>query len=72
MKIERVRDWPGLKIQADSSTRATEEVVRSVIEAVRNRGDSAVREYAARFDRANPARLEVPMDRAARALSMDV
>lgn len=69
MKIERVRDWPGLEIQADSSTRATEDVVRAVIEAVRSRGDSAVREYAARFDRANPARLEVPMDRAREALA---
>lgn len=69
MKIERVRDWPGLEIQADSSARATEEVVRSVIEAVRNRGDSAVREYAARFDRANPARLEVSMEKAREALA---
>lgn len=68
MKIVALRDWSGLDIQADSSSRATEEVVRPILEAVRSRGDSAVREYAARFDRANPSRLEVPLEKAREAL----
>jgi histidinol dehydrogenase len=37
------------------------DVVPAILEAVRMHGDSAVREYAAKFDRANPSRFE--MDR---------
>jgi histidinol dehydrogenase len=43
---------------------AVNAVVREVIAAVRAGGEAAVRDYAARFDRACPARLETPPERA--------
>jgi len=36
------------------------EAVPLILEQVRTRGDAAVREYAAKFDRANPESLEIP------------
>jgi len=39
----------------------TESTVKEIIAAVRNEGDSAVRRFAARFDKSSPAQLEVPM-----------
>jgi histidinol dehydrogenase len=53
--------------QDERVDRATAEI----LEAVRTRGDAALLEYTARFDRWTPARaadLEVPLDAAARAL----
>lgn len=37
------------------------DVVPRILEAVRTAGDSAIREYAAKFDRANPAAFEIPV-----------
>ncbi|MDR2476761.1 MAG: histidinol dehydrogenase [Treponema sp.] len=39
-------------------------LVSEIIEAVRNNGDRAVRDYAARFDRTSPENLEVPLETA--------
>jgi len=36
------------------------EAVPPILDAVRKRGDAAVREYAAKFDRANPETFEIP------------
>ncbi|MDO5576969.1 MAG: histidinol dehydrogenase, partial [Fibrobacter sp.] len=36
------------------------EVVPQILESVLNNGDSALREYAAKFDRANPSSFEIP------------
>jgi len=36
------------------------EAVPVILEQVRKRGDAAVREYAAKFDRANPEKFEIP------------
>ncbi|MDR2211014.1 MAG: histidinol dehydrogenase [Spirochaetaceae bacterium] len=38
----------------------TEGAVRTIIDAVRDRGDRALKDYAAQFDRSSPDRLEVP------------
>ncbi|MDR2312930.1 MAG: histidinol dehydrogenase [Spirochaetaceae bacterium] len=40
-----------------------EERVRAIITAVRDRGDEALKDYAAQFDRSSPDRLEVPAER---------
>jgi len=37
------------------------DVVPRILEAVRTAGDSAIREFAAKFDRANPASFEIPV-----------
>ncbi|MDR2499866.1 MAG: histidinol dehydrogenase [Treponema sp.] len=41
--------------------------VRDIINAVRRRGDAAVREFAARFDKCSPETLEVPAELARRS-----
>jgi histidinol dehydrogenase len=41
-----------------------DETVRSIIAAVRDRGDRALKDYAAQFDRSSPDRLEVPVEQA--------
>jgi histidinol dehydrogenase len=49
--------------------------VRAIVDAVRQRGDAAVREFGARFDRVEPAALRVPLDEldeSARELDPDV
>ena len=43
---------------------AVNTAVGEIIEAVRHDGDGAVRNYAARFDRASPEHLEVPVEKA--------
>jgi histidinol dehydrogenase len=46
----------------------TEKVVKKIIEEVREKGDAAVREFASKFDKSSPKRLEVPFSEAKRAL----
>jgi histidinol dehydrogenase len=43
---------------------AVDAAVREIIEAVRQRGDRAVRDYASRFDKSSPETLEVPVEKA--------
>ncbi|MDN5871076.1 MAG: histidinol dehydrogenase [Nitrococcus sp.] len=55
----------------DGATAQVEQAVSEILEAVRRRGDAAVLEYTARFDRieaAEVAELEIPQERRAKAL----
>jgi histidinol dehydrogenase len=57
--LERLLDWE------QAADPAVEIVVREIIAAVRARGDAAVMEYTARFDRwsvASAGKLEIPLD----------
>ncbi|NLM01082.1 MAG: histidinol dehydrogenase, partial [Treponema sp.] len=38
------------------------EIVNNILQNVKSNGDSAIREYATKFDRANPQKLEIPHD----------
>jgi len=51
--------WKSQSLQEEDL--ATEAAVKEIIAAVRQEGDEAVRRYAARFDKASPQQLEVPM-----------
>jgi len=46
----------------------TEKVVKKIIAEVREKGDDAVRKFAAKFDKSSPKQLEVPLSEAKRAL----
>ncbi|MDR2470986.1 MAG: histidinol dehydrogenase, partial [Treponema sp.] len=46
---------------------AVDRTVRDIIEAVQKDGDRAVRDYASRFDRSSPEKLEVPVEAAREA-----
>ena len=46
----------------------TESIVKEIITAVRKEGDTAVRRFASKFDRASPQKLEVPFSEAQRSL----
>jgi len=46
----------------------TELAVKEIIAAVRSEGDTAIRRFAARFDKSSPAQLEVPLSVALEAL----
>ena len=46
----------------------TEKTVKKIIADVRARGDSAVRKYASKFDKASPYNLEIPFSKAKEAL----
>jgi histidinol dehydrogenase len=63
------RDPRGLLPRADGGTDAATEAVRDVIDAVRNRGSTAVREFSKRFDGVEPPQLRVPADVIASALA---
>jgi histidinol dehydrogenase len=57
--------WKTQATQADDVK--TEKFVRKTIDAVRGKGDTAVRFYAKKFDRSSPQRLEVPVQELKRA-----
>jgi len=46
----------------------TEAAVREIIAAVRDRGDAAVRDFASKFDKSSPQKLEAPLSAARDAL----
>lgn len=63
--LRRLLDWD------DGATAQVEQAVAEILEAVRRRGDAAVLEYTARFDRIKVARvaeLEIPPGRRTKAL----
>lgn len=68
MKTIYASEWTEGERVASAESRQTSDVVRDIIEAVRLRGDSALREFAARFDRSSPEKLEVPLEHAQKAL----
>jgi histidinol dehydrogenase len=57
--------WKTQEIKTDDAK--TEKAVKKIIEAVRDKGDSAVRKFAAKFDKASPEKLEVPLGEVKRA-----
>lgn len=64
--LRRLMDWD------DGATAQVAQAVAEILEAVRRRGDAAVLEYTARFDRieaGSVAELEIPPERRAKALA---
>ena len=53
MKIVKVNDLVSIKRSIESGTSEQLEVVKKVIAEIRTRGDEALREYTAKFDRVN-------------------
>jgi histidinol dehydrogenase len=51
--------WKSLEYQEEDA--AVETAVKGIIAAVSRDGDAAVRDFAARFDKSSPQRLEVPL-----------
>jgi histidinol dehydrogenase len=70
MKIIQGEDftsyWKSAARQNDDTE--TEKTVKKIIADVRAKGDAAVREYAAKFDKSSPQRLEIPLEEAQIAL----
>ena len=69
LRGRRGADPVGLLPRAQLDVAAAVEQVRPVVEAVRERGEAAVREATLRFDGVEPAELRVPADALAGALS---
>jgi histidinol dehydrogenase len=59
MKIVKVNDLVSIKRSIESGTSEQLEVVKKVIAEIRTRGDEALREYTAKFDRVNLASFSV-------------
>jgi histidinol dehydrogenase len=55
--------------RAERRAGAVDRAVAGIIAAVKRDGDSAIRRYAARFDKTSPERLEVPAEAVAAALA---
>lgn len=64
--IEYIKRPQGQDVQADQTLRKT---VQTIIEQVRERGDAALRDYSAKFDKTTPDNFEVSPNEIASALA---